>query len=123
MEIKLLPASVDMPTTSQVNAEYMGLVPTNRLAVATWTIKNNDDAAYPSDSFGWSASAGEDGTFNFYATPLKNSWDGDVSSQLSSFLPWQGYDARANVQNAVFQYALHASMPSPISRQSLNVYA
>lgn len=122
MEIKLLPASVDMPPGSQVNAEYTSLVPTNRLAVATWTT-GKTDAAYPNDNFDWSASAGLDGIFSFCATPPKNSWDGDASSQLKSFLLWQGHDVNANVQSAALQYALHASMPASISGQLLNVYA
>lgn len=122
MEIKLLAASVDLPPTSEVTAEYTSLVPTNRLAVSTRSNAQND-TAYPSDNFIWSASASDDGTFNFYAVPQKssgnawdsNQWDGSLSSQMSGS-GWY-------MQNAIFQYTLHASMPTPMSGQLVDLYA
>jgi hypothetical protein len=121
MEIKLLAASVEMPPTSEVNAEYTSLVPSGSALATLKTTQN--DTAYPDDRFVWSASAGTDGTFNFYAMPLKNSGSGDASNQGNSIPSWQvsGSDWYAN--NAVFQYALHASMPTPMNGQLINLYA
>lgn len=120
MEIKLLAASVEMPPTSEVNAEY--LVPSGNRALATRKPTQND-TAYPDDRFVWSASARTDGTFDFYAMPLKNSESGDPSNQGNSIPSWQvsGSDWYAN--NAVFQYALHASMPAQMNGQLINLYA
>jgi hypothetical protein len=120
MDIKLL--SVDLPPTAEVTAEYTSLVPANRLTVSTRSDARNN-TAYPGDNFAWSASASDDGTFDFYAMPQKGSGNERASSQwdgaLSSQMPGSGW----YMQNAIFQYALHAGMPTPTSGQLINVYA
>jgi hypothetical protein len=120
--IRLLPASADMPPTSEVTAEYTSLVPANRLAVSTRSNARND-IAYPSDNFVWSASASDDGTFTFYAMPQKGSGDERASSQWDGSLSSQVSGSGRYMQNAIFQYALHASMPTPMFGQLVNLYA
>jgi hypothetical protein len=122
MDIKLLAASVDTPRTSELNAEYTSLVPSGSRALDTRR-STQKDTAYPDDNFVWSASAGSDGTFNFFAVPPGNSGSGNASGSGNNIPSWQvsGSDWYAN--NAVFQYALHASMPTPMNGQLINLYA
>lgn len=92
------------------------------------------DSAYPSDSYIWSATAGEDGTFVFYAIPNTNngsqssSSGSDYFAAQSSASSWNSTLSRM----AVAQYtlssdgagslvALYANSPS--SGTLLNVYA
>jgi hypothetical protein len=119
MDIKLLDGSVEVPPTSEVNAEYTSLVPANRLALATRTVARNY-TAYPDDDFVWSASAGSDGTFDFYAMPQKNSGSIGASGQFQSA---QVSVSGWHKQNAIFQYALHASMPQSFYGHAINLYA
>lgn len=118
--IKLLAASTDIPITSEVSAEYMSLVPAGRLELANRTAARND-TAYPNDSFVWSASASADGSFHFYAIPSKSYGSDDTAGQSDSFYQAPSSDWYRN--NAVFQYTLHASMPTPMSGQLINLYA
>jgi hypothetical protein len=122
MEIKLLAASVNSPSTLEVTAESTGLVPISRVALATQTITQSD-TAYPDDSFVWSASADSEGTFTFYAVPQTNSGNERASNQWNGF-PWgQVSGSDWNVRNAISQYAQHASMPTAMYGQMINLYA
>jgi hypothetical protein len=122
MEIKLLATSVDMPPISGENSQSTSLVPTSGLALATRTSTWND-TAYPEDDFVWSASAGSDGSFTFYAVPQKNSGNSDASTQRPSFPSAQISFSDWCTRTAVAQYALHASMPTPMRSQLINLYA
>lgn len=121
--INLLAASVDLPSTSEVNAEYTSLVPASSLALAARTSAWNDDTAYHKDDFIWSAAAGSDGSFTFYAVPQKSSGNSGPSSQLHSFPSAQISPSGWPARNAVAQYALHASMPTPMYGRFINLYA
>jgi hypothetical protein len=100
-------------------------VPASRLATANQAIAQND-TAYPDDNFVWSVSAGDNGSFLFYAVPLKNFLKGGASPQPDGFPPAYGFAPNSNALNAstaVAQYQLHASMPMPMYGHLLNVYA
>jgi hypothetical protein len=120
--IRLLAAPFDPPPLPEVSAEYMSLVPASRLAL-THRASAGNDIASPDDNFVWSAYAGSDGSFTFYAVPRKssaedwasNQWD-SVSAALMSSSAW-------SARNAAFQYGMQASMPTPTSGQLINVYA
>jgi hypothetical protein len=120
--IRLLAASVNTPSTPEVNAEYTSLVPASSLALATRTIARND-TAYPDDDFVWSASASSDGSFTFYAVPQNNSGSGGASSQWEGFFSAQVSGSDWFTHNAVAQYALHGSMPTAMYGQLINLYA
>jgi hypothetical protein len=122
MDIKLLAGSVDMLPASEVNAEYISLVPYGSQAIAP-PKSSPDDTAYPSDNFVWSASASEDGTFSFYSIAQKGSGNERSSSQWGGSLSPQVSGSDWYMQNAIFQYALHASMPTPTNGCLVNLYA
>jgi hypothetical protein len=109
---------------SGLNSASTSLVPFSLLPAANQIIPRSD-STYPNDSFVWSASAGENGSFNFYATPLKSSLNGGTSSQTGFQSPY-GFASNWNALNlssAVAQYQLHASMTMPMYGHSLNVFA
>jgi hypothetical protein len=120
--IRLLAAPVDPPPISEVIAEYTSLVPANSLALATRTGERNDTSD-PHDDFFWSASAGSDGSSTFLALPQKNSGNEWDSSPWNSFPLAQASGSDWYTQNAIFQYALHASMPATVNGQLINLYA
>jgi hypothetical protein len=120
--INLLAASADIPPASEVSTGHMSLVLANRQALATRAIPRYD-IAYPDDNFVWSASASDDGSLNFYAVPLKSSGKGTDSSQWDDFQSPQVSGSDWYTQNAIHQYALHASMPMQMSGRSINLYA
>jgi hypothetical protein len=123
-EIRLLAAPVILTPMSGLNSASTSLVPFSLLPAANQIIPRSD-STYPNDSFVWSASAGENGSFNFYATPLKSSLNGGTSSQTGFQSPY-GFASNWNALNlssAVAQYQLHASMTMPMYGHSLNVFA
>jgi hypothetical protein len=121
MEITLLAASVKMPPTSEVNAEYTSLVPVNRLALTART-SARDYSAYPNDNIILSDAADDEGSFHFQSEPLKNFGNDGSSSRWGSFLSAHVFGSGWYTHNALFQYALHASMPSPAYGRLINVY-
>ncbi len=82
--IRLLAAPFDPPSLPAVSAEYMGVVPASRLALTRQASTRNDIAS-PDENFVWSAYAGSDGSFTFYAVPRKSSADDCASSQWGGF--------------------------------------
>ena len=124
-EIKLLAAPVILPPTSEANSASASLVPVSRLpAINRATARN--DTAYPNDRFVWSVSAGEDGSFHFYAVPLRNPLNSSASSQQDGFLSDHEFPSGWNALNtssAAAQYQLCASLPMPMLGHLLNVYA
>jgi hypothetical protein len=125
--IRLLTASVDPPPPSEVNAEYVSLVPARRTALDSRTAlaprtRSLSDIAYPSEDYIWSVSAGDDGSFTFYAVPQKNSGN-SAASQWNGFSSAQQSGSGWYACNAIAQYALQASMPTPMNGQLINLYA
>jgi hypothetical protein len=120
--IRLLAAPFDPPLLPEVSAEYMSLVPASRLAL-THRASTRNDIASPGENFVWSAYAGSDGSFTFYAVPRKNSADDWASGQWDSGSPALVSSSGWSVRNAAFQYGLQASMPMPACGQLINVYA
>ena len=123
-EIRLLAAPVIMTPMSGLNSASTSLVPFRLLPAANQIIPQRD-SAYPNDSFVWAASAGDNGSFHFYATPLKSSLNGGTSSQNGFQSPY-GFAPNwkaLHMSSAVAQYQLHASMPMPMYGHSLNVFA
>jgi hypothetical protein len=123
--IRLLPSSLDTLSTSEVSSQSTSLVHSPRPALANRVITQSD-SAQGGDDYVWSVSVGDDGAFNFYAAPRKNSGNDSASSQ------WAGYGSAAasgsgwnqqQLSNVVAQYALHASMPMPMTGRFLDVYA
>jgi hypothetical protein len=120
MAIKLLAASVGIVPISKVSAAYTSFAPNNRLALANRTIARNSPSCLD-DEFVWSASASEDGSFDFYAAQqtfeavrASSPWNGSRSAHVSSS-DWY-------TQNALFQYDLQASL-QPGNRHSVDVYS
>ena len=117
--IRLLAASVDTSSTSGVNADCTALVPAIRLATQRNAANN---IASQNDDFVWSASAGDDGTFNFYGAQ-RNAGNNTVSARSDGFQSSQISGSDWYMRNAVFQYNLHSSMPMASQGQLLSVYA
>jgi hypothetical protein len=92
---------------------------------ATQAITRNDTAyPYPLDSYTWSVTAGNDGSYHFYAAPRTDSSNAfsqsyESQSGQASAPGWQAQQTR----NAAAQYLYHASMPAQSSGQYVNVYA
>ena len=125
MEIKLLAAPVVLPPTTGGGAESTSLVPASRFPSANQVIPRSD-TAYPNDSYVWSVTAGDNGSFHFYAVPLKNFLNGGNSSQQDGFLPTSAFSpdwTALNMRNAATQYQLQASAPMLMRGHLLNVYA
>jgi hypothetical protein len=109
-EIRLLPAPVD-PAESQ-QTESRSLIRLNPLAVAARSGYPNSSSYQ--DDYVWTASAGDDGTFTFYAAPRNagaesrgaSQWDGEFTGS-----DWQ----RLAMQQAAAQYAMTSSLPSVTS--------
>ncbi len=123
-EIRLLAAPVILTPMSGLNSASTSLVPFSLLPPANQIIPRSD-STYPNDSFVWSASAGDNGSFHFYATPLKSFLNGGSSSQ-SGFQSPYAFSPNWNTQHlsgAVSQYQLHASATMPMYGHSLNVFA
>jgi hypothetical protein len=120
-EIRLLAAPVIL--SPAVNSASTGIVPATRFAMANRTAAS--DSAYPNDSYVWSVATGDNGSFQFYAAPLKNFLNSGTSSQqdesLSAYMLTPNWTA-LNASNAVAQYQL-ASIPLPLYGHLLNVFA
>ena len=104
--IRLLSAPVDPTPISQVESQSTSLVPIRRLPLAPRTIPASD-TAYPAGNYIWTASAGSDGSFTFYALPRKPSANGQASSPWDGGLFNSGWNTQA-LRYAAAQYALNA---------------
>ena len=122
MEITLLAAPLDTLPISGDETKSTSLVPASRLALSARTFSRSD-TSYPGDDFVWSASAGEDGSYTFYAAPPKNSGSNGASSQWKSYSSSSVSGSDWYTRNAVTQYALHAAMPTAVPGRLVNLYA
>jgi hypothetical protein len=120
--IRLLAAPFDPPPFPEVSAEFMSVVPASSLALAHRASTRNDIAS-PDENFVWSAYAGSDGSFTFYAVPRKSSAGDWSSSQWDSVSPALASSSVWSARNAAFQYGMQASVSAPMSGQMINVYA
>ena len=118
MKIRLLAASVEVPFSEEVNRDCTGLVRVYDPAADREITRS--DTAYPEESYTWSASASDDGSFQFVAVPNSrhdrasgwNAFSGLVFGRLQP------------THNAVAQYLLYASLMAPMMHgHLLNVYA
>jgi len=112
-----------MPLTADVSSQPTGLATTNSW-LATSPSRQSGSACLK-DDYLWSVSAGEDGSFHFYAVPRKSTatlafsqWQDNWPAQ-SSTAPWETMQTRS----AAAQYAFCASISSPAYGHSLDVYA
>jgi hypothetical protein len=125
MEIKLLAAPVLLPPIPEANGDSTSLVPFSRLHSAGQIIPASD-SAYPADSYVWSVLAGDNGSYHFYAVPLRNYLGASASSQedglLSPYAPKPGW-SMSSASQAIAGYQLCASMSPPAYGHMLNVYA
>jgi hypothetical protein len=122
--IRLLSAPADMPPTIEVSSQPTSLVATSGLSLATRTSPRSDGARL-NDSYVWSVTASDDGSFHFYAVPRKNAadlsfsqWQDTMPSQ-TSISAW----ALPQARSAAVQYALSAGISSATYAHSLDVYA
>ncbi len=113
-----------MPLTADVSSQPTSLAITANSSLATRPSRQSDSASLK-DGYLWSVSAGEDGSFHFYAVPRKNAatlafsqWQDSWPPQ-SSTASWETMQTRS----AAAQYAFCASMSSPANWHSLDVYA
>jgi hypothetical protein len=122
-EINLLSVPIILPPSSEANSTSTSLVPVSRLTAANQIVPRSD-TAYPNDNFVWSVSPGDNGSFHFYAVPLKNFLNGGTTSQ-DGFQSAQVFRSGWSALNmkAVAQYQLLASMPMPMYGHMLSVYA
>jgi len=124
MEIKLLAAPVLLPPIPEADADSTSLVPLSRLHAGQ--IIPRSDSAYPADSYVWSVLAGDNGSYHFYAVPLRNYLSDSASSQedgaLSPYTQKSDWNA-SSASQAIAQYQLCASIPPPAYGHMLNVYA
>ncbi len=125
MDLKLLAAPVILPPIPEADADSTSLVPISRLHAAGQIVPLSD-SAYPADSYVWSVLAGDNGSYHFYAVPLKNYLSDSASSQedgaLSPYAPKPGWNT-SSASQAIAGYQLYASMPPPAYGHMLNVYA
>ena len=124
-EINLLTVPVILPPASRTNNASTSLVLVSRLPAANQII-HRGDTAYPDDNFVWSVAASDNGSFQFYAVPLKSFLSGGASSQGNGLLSAQGFAPNWNApstSNAAAQYQLLASMSMPMYGHTINVYA
>jgi hypothetical protein len=119
-EINLFTVPVILPPASRMSSASTSLVPISRLPAANQIVPRSD-SAYPDDNFAWSVSTGDNGSFHFYAVPLKNFLSGGTSSQDGFQSPY-AFAPNWNAL-AVAQYQLLASMPRPMYGRMLSVYA
>jgi hypothetical protein len=125
--IRLLAASNDSTPIPELESQSTSLVPISSQALAALTTPRSD-AAYPDDSYTWTASAGSDGTFTFYAVPQQKSGNNGASSQWGNDTSNSGWNTQA-LRFAAAQYALSASLPPPMYGSAnapgslINVYA
>ena len=125
MDIKLLAAPVVLPPASGASAHSTSLVLARRPQTGNQIIPRSD-TAYPHDSYVWSVLAGDNGSFHFYAAPLKNYLGNSPSSRQDDYFPAYAFSRdwnTVNAGNAAAQYRLLASMPAPMCGHLLNVYA
>lgn len=125
MDIKLLAAPVILPPASGATADSTSLVLARHLQSANQIIPRSD-SAYPHDSYVWSVLAGDNGSFHFYAVPLKNYLGNSGSRGQDDSFPAYALNPdwnTVNASNVAAQYQLQASMPAPMCGQLLNVYA
>jgi hypothetical protein len=113
-----------MPPTIEVSSQPTSLVATSSLSLATRTSPRSDGARLD-DSYVWSVTPGDDGSFHFYAVPRKNAanlapsqWPGTTPQQTATS-SW----ALQQALSAAVQYALSASIFSAPYTHSLDVYA
>jgi hypothetical protein len=122
--IRLLPAPVEPPSALELRSQSTGLVLAPRLALASRPVTSRD-TAYRNDGDVWSVSVGDDGTFNFYASPPKNTGNSaagqknDFQSARATTSSWNTLQMR----NAAAQYALHANMPAQTYGHFVDLYA
>lgn len=113
-----------MALTADVSSQPTSLAIAANPSLATrprW----QSDSAYIKDGYLWSVSAGEDGSFHFYAVPRNNAatlgfsqWQ-DRMPAPSSTASWETMQTRS----AAAQYAFCASISSPAYGHFLDVYA
>jgi len=130
-EIRLISATVDPASTSEVSSRSSSLVPASTQAVTGRVLSTRvlDARSIKSDSGSqkandvWTVSVGDDGVFNFYSAPQPSSsksiLDLVKGSQGSSavWVPWKSPNMAAAM------YAFYAALASPVSGRMLNVYA
>jgi hypothetical protein len=123
-EVRLLPAPIITPPDPEATRESTSLVPVNRYRGDRGLTPS--DSSFPVDRYRWSVSAGDDGTYLFYAVPLSTSGKGaasnqpyDFSSTGSDSCQWSSFIAR----KVAAQYAFYASVPTPKGGHLLDLYA
>ncbi len=127
--IRLLAAPIEPTHSSELESQSTSLVPVSRLAVVNRNAATTDTVAYPYDDYTWTASAGSDGSFTFYAVPQKQSASYQAPGQWDSDASGASWNTQA-LRNAAAQYALTASLPPPMYGSAayapgslVNVYA
>jgi hypothetical protein len=122
--IRLLSAPADMPPAIEVSSQLTSLVATSGVSLATRTSTPRDGARL-NDSYVWSVTASDDGSFHFYAVPRKNAADLSFSQWRDTMPPQTSSAAWAlpQARSAAVQYALSASISSATYAHSLDVYA
>jgi hypothetical protein len=113
-----------------VSSQSTSLIPSPRLVPSNRAISQSD-TTQSGDNYVWSVSVGDDGAFNFYAAPRKNS-SSDSSSGNNALSQWSDYFSAGasgsgwsqyQMRNVASQYMLVASMPTPASGRYVDVYA
>jgi hypothetical protein len=107
--VRLLTAPVDAASNQETQSRGASLVRLNPLALTAresyWKAPSHED------EYVWTASAGEDGSFTFYAAPRSKAsaesrgasqWDGEFTGS-----DWQ----KLAMQQAAAQYAMTSAMP------------
>ncbi len=113
-----------MPPTVEVSSRPTSLVATTGPALAART-SGQSGRAYLKDGYLWSVSAGDDGSFHFYAVPRKDaanlalSQSQDSMPAQSSASGWETQQTRS----AAAQYAFCAGLFPSMYGHSLDVYA
>ena len=113
-----------MPLTADVSSQPTSLAITANSSLPTRPSRQSD-SAYLKGGYLWSVSAGDDGSFHFYAVPRNNAatlafsqWQ-DRMPAPSSTASWETMQTRS----AAAQYAFCATICSPAYGHSLDVYA
>jgi hypothetical protein len=128
--IRLLPAPADVSSSSSTD-QNVALIRSSSPYSSTSNsslASQRGDCAYPSDSYIWTATAGDDGSFTFYAMPRQDSASYGSSSASNYFSAQSQAAGWSASHDAITQYSLYNELPLGLYGENgkgtlVNIYA
>ena len=120
MVIRLLPAPVEPPSSSDASAASTNATPANPVAVTTRLVTRGTNAS-PDDTYVRSTSAGRGSASRSYTTPPRSSQSAGTSSDSGDYVYGSSW-AAANTVTPAALYLMYAGISTPENGQLVNVY-